>query len=447
MKKEYMTRAFQAVASTPWAISTEALDQIIEISNRANAQPEDMVNRLELLAAKTGEKMPETRYTTTRGSVAVLNVVGPIFRYANLMTEFSGAVSLDILTKEFAKAEADDGTRHIVMVYDTPGGQATGISEFAEMIKNSKKPVTAYVDGMAASAGYWLASAASKIYISKTAELGSVGAVLGIDTRESQGVVKIISSQSPLKQASPNTEAGREELQTRIDVLAQIFIDDVAGNRKVAVETVLQDFGRGGIRMGEEAVRLGMADEVSTFEAVVAGLTSGEPNNHRKGAVEMAETKTDPQKPEVTLESIKKDFPAVAEALMNEGAESERARIQAVRGQSLAGHEKLIEGLMFDGKTTGPEAAVKVLDAEKQNRSKGLNSLVDGAEKPLSSPSTDAEAFEDAELEGATVEETAKLRWDKSKELRAEHGGDFDAYLAYCQAMDKGLVRVRGGKK
>ena len=445
--KNDMTRAFQAVASTPWAISTEALDQIINISNRANDHPEELVNRLEMLAAKTGDKIAETHYATVRGSVAVLNVVGPIFRYANLMTDMSGALSLEILSKDFARAEADETIEQIVMVYDSPGGQVTGISEFADMIRGARKPVIAYVDGMAASAAYWLASAASKVYVSKTAELGSIGAVYGIDTREREGVVKIISSQSPLKQASPNTEAGREELQARVNTLAQIFIEGVAENRKVPVAKVLEDFGRGGIRIGEEAVKLGMADAVSTFEAVIAGITSGETINPKRGAVNMSETNTNPQKPEVTLESIKTDFPAVAAALMIEGAENERARIQAVRAQGLAGHEALIESLMFDGKTTGADAAMLVLAAEKQNRAKGLNSLVAGSDKPFQEPSTDAEAFAGAEEEGATVEETAKLKWDKSKELRAEYGGDFDSYLSLCIARDKGLVRVQGGKK
>lgn len=47
------------------------------------------------------------------------------------------------------------------------------------------------------------------------------------------------------------------------------------------------------------------------------------------------------------------------------GAKAERERIQAVRAQAMPGHEKLIDTLAFDGKTTGPEAAVAVLDAER----------------------------------------------------------------------------------
>ena len=51
-----------------------------------------------------------------------------------------------------------------------------------------------------------------------------------------------------------------------------------------------------------------------------------------------------------------------------EGADVERARVQAVKEQMIPGHEALIESLMFDGETTGEQAAVKVLAAEKTIR-------------------------------------------------------------------------------
>lgn len=87
----------------------------------------------------------------------------------------------------------------------------------------------------------------------------------------------------------------------------------------------------------------------------------------------------------ITVESMKKEHPDVANALIAEGrqaaateattaataagrvegANAERARIQAVLDQSMPGHEVLVKTLAFDGKTTGPEAAVQILKAEK----------------------------------------------------------------------------------
>ena len=71
----------------------------------------------------------------------------------------------------------------------------------------------------------------------------------------------------------------------------------------------------------------------------------------------------------LTRESFERDHAALYGQIRSEamaaGATQERARIQAVRAQVLPGHEALIEKLAFDGSTTGAEAAVAVLAAER----------------------------------------------------------------------------------
>lgn len=264
--------AIDLVAQQPWAIQAEALETIIRIANREGNSPE-------AVAAKLGCPLQNTQIATIRDSVAVVPVTGPIFRYANLFTEISGATSLEILARDFNAALADPAVKSVALVIDSPGGQVSGIAEMAHMIHTARKPVVAYVDGTAASAAYWLAAAAATIVASKTALLGSIGAVLGVSSRARDGIVEIVSSQSPRKRPDVQTSEGRAQLQAQIDALAQVFIEDVADYRGVSVETVLADFGQGDMRMGVEAVAAGMADRVSTLEQVIAGLsgTSGEP--------------------------------------------------------------------------------------------------------------------------------------------------------------------------
>ena len=72
-----------------------------------------------------------------------------------------------------------------------------------------------------------------------------------------------------------------------------------------------------------------------------------------------------------------------------EGAEAERARISAVREQNMPGHEALIEALAFDGKTTGPEAAVKVLAAERARISGAASSRASDAPAPVPTAGSD----------------------------------------------------------
>ena len=78
------------------------------------------------------------------------------------------------------------------------------------------------------------------------------------------------------------------------------------------------------------------------------------------------------------------------------GAEGELKRIQAVEAQLMPGHEKLVAELKFDGKTTGPEAAEKVLAAERKALGDRATALRADAPDPAKSstpdPTKEAEA-------------------------------------------------------
>ena len=258
-----MGKALDVIAAEPWLITPQGLEQIMAIAQR---QGED----LEALAARLGRPLDNAHAAEIRGDTAVIPVRGPIMRYSNLFTQVSGATSLELLAKDFAAALDNPQVARIVLDIDSPGGQANGISEFAGMVRNAAKPVTAYVGGVGASAAYWVAAAAHWIVASDTAALGSIG-VVGTFRPDNSGAIKVISSQSPLKQADPTTEAGMAEMQRVIDDLAAVFVTRVASLRGVPESKVLTDFGRGGLLIGEKAVAAGMADAVGTLEGVIAG--------------------------------------------------------------------------------------------------------------------------------------------------------------------------------
>ena len=202
---------------------------------------------------------------------------------ANLFTEISGATSVEILATDLRTAATDPAIDQIVLEIDSPGGEATGIAELAGQIReisDTTKPVIAYVDGMAASAAYWLAAAATEIVTSPTAMLGSIG-VVATYRREKSDDIKIISSLSPLKQASPETEAGRAEVQRLIDQLAEVFVADVSTYRDAPEERVRAEFGQGGLLIASDAVNVGMADTIGSFETLLQPAGAAGPKQPR----------------------------------------------------------------------------------------------------------------------------------------------------------------------
>jgi len=431
IKSNSRVSAIDLIAKQPWAIQSDMLETIVNIARGDNDSPE-------AVAAKLGRPLQNTRSVSMRGDVAVVPVTGPIFRYANLFTEISGGTSLSQLSKDFNAALEDPAVKSIVLNIDSPGGQAAGIAEFASMVRGSNKPVTAYVDGMGASAAYWIAAAAHDLVISKTGMVGSIGAIFGVSRNVESDVVEFVSTQSPMKRPDPESDAGSTELQQFIDAMAQVFIEDVASYRDVSVETVLADFGKGGVRLGEDAVKLNMADRVSTLENVIAGL-AGSTNGdfHKMGT----ENKAKPvaEKPVIDRTYLNENCGDIVAAIKTEGfdegktagATAESERIKAVEEQLIVGHEVLIAELKFDGKTSGPEAAVKVLAAEKQSRTDTMTSMKKDAPKPV----TASVEEDNVNLSTLPLEERCKTEWDKSAELQAEFGS-FKTYFAFKQVEE-----------
>lgn len=143
-----MKRAIEAILAANWAIQPEWLETIASIAERES----EYHGNIEALQAKLGRPLGNTMTATVRDGVAILPVEGPLFRRANLMTEYSGASSYDTLARDFAQAEADPNVQAHLLQIDSPGGEVNGASEFAAMVAAAKKPVWAYVGGTLASA-------------------------------------------------------------------------------------------------------------------------------------------------------------------------------------------------------------------------------------------------------------------------------------------------------
>ncbi|WP_321367946.1 S49 family peptidase [uncultured Desulfuromusa sp.] len=383
--------ALQAIMAERWAITEPGLRTILAIANREGD--------LDALKAKLGEELPGTRQVEMRGNVAVVPISGPIFRYANLFTEFSGATSLGLLTLDFQKALQEKSVKSILLWPDSPGGQVNGTNEYSDMVYQARKikPVYAYVGGTAASAAYWDISGCQEIIVDETACLGSIGVVATYQddskAKAAEGIetIEIVSSASPNKRPDLKTEEGRSLIKAEVDALADVFIAKVAKHRGVSDERVRSEFGQGGVFIGADAVDAGLADRIGSFEEVVetmqqkfGGKTTVGFSAH-KTIITGGNT--------MDLKEMKEKYPEQCAALVAEGHKTGHAeglaagitaeveRVKAVRAALIPGHEELIEALAADGKTTGAEAALAVNQAENQLRQTTHKKIVAEAPK------------------------------------------------------------------
>lgn len=266
-------KAFQTATSNAWAITPDALQMVLEVAARENPP-------VEAIEAKLGRKLDNTQAMTVRDGVATLPVSGPIFPKANLMTALSGATSVESMAQDFTSALENPRVKAIVLAVDSPGGAVSGVSEFADLVHAARgqKPIVAYAEHQMCSAAYWIASAADEIVANDTALLGSIGVLTAVpkSDKASAKEVTFVASQSPNKRADPETSTGANQIQTMVDDLASVFIGAVARNRAVDEQTVLSDFGQGGVMVGRHAVAAGLADRVGSYEALHAQLSQGE---------------------------------------------------------------------------------------------------------------------------------------------------------------------------
>ena len=152
----------------------------------------------------------------------------------------------------------------------------------------------------------------------------------------------------------------------------------------------------------------------------------------------------------MNLDELRLAHPDLCAALVEEGrvagfeagAVAENKRVKDVQAQSMPGHEALITALSFDGKTTGPEAAVQILNAERVLKEKAVADLAGAAPAAVAFAAAPA----DEVTENLPPEEQAIAEWDKSPTLRAEFGDNFKTYAAYREAESKGRVKVAGKK-
>jgi signal peptide peptidase SppA len=365
------------ILNAPWAITPHRLEQIHGIySAWARGESVDVA----AVEAKIGRPLVnDPQGYEVQDGAALIPMRGVMAPRMNLMTQVSGGTSTELFVRDVRAALEDPSVRSLVIMADTPGGAVAGTQRAAAAVMAARgiKPVATYVEGLMASAGVWVGTAADVVMMeSATSQAGSVGVVathvdvskqeeaLGVKTTEIvAGTYKRAASQY-----GPLTELGRQVLQNEVDYLYGLFVGDVAAQRGVSVEQVLESMADGRMFIGQQAVDAGLVDGIATLEETINILDDRAASFSRTVITVPAVASMDspPMTPTAEAAAWAADHPEAAAILRAEGAAAECERVTAVRTQTLPGHEALIEQLATDGRTTGPEAAVLVNAAERQ---------------------------------------------------------------------------------
>jgi protease-4 len=196
--------------------------------------------------------------------------------------------SADRINKALQRAFNDSGTQGVVLRINSPGGspvQSGAINDEMRRLraKYPETPLYVVVQDLCASGGYYVASAADKIYVDKASLVGSIGVIISsfgfTGAMEKLGIERRAytagNNKDMLDPFVPEDPAQRAHIQEMLDEIHKQFIATVRqGRGKRLKET--PDMFSGLIWTGEKSVELGLADGFGSLDYVAREVIKAE---------------------------------------------------------------------------------------------------------------------------------------------------------------------------
>jgi signal peptide peptidase SppA len=200
--------------------------------------------------------------------IAYIPIVGPISYKVSGIERVCGICDVGELKRNVKMATEDDMIDGIILDVSTPGGSTLHVAETAAVIAEcaKKKPILAFTDSMAASAGYYLIAGATEIYATPSSDVGSIGcymALLDYSKMYEQAGVKVdlfVGQNAKYKAMGfpglPLTQDQKDLLQSEVDAITTQFKAFVKQYRPQVAEEAMN----GQTIFGKEKVDMGLVD-------------------------------------------------------------------------------------------------------------------------------------------------------------------------------------------
>ena len=184
----------------------------------------------------------------------------------------------ETIVSQLVNFKKDDGIKAIILRINSPGGGVAPSQEIYREIRKTIKTKTVIVSmsSLAASGGYYIASAANKIVANPGTITGSIGVIMEFvqieDLLKKIGVsLEVVKSGEFKDIGSPHRKMSlreRELINNLISDIQKQFINAVARGRDLSVEKV-QEIADGRILSGARAKELGLIDLLGNFQDAV----------------------------------------------------------------------------------------------------------------------------------------------------------------------------------
>ena len=233
------------------------------------------------LAAPAGHTPVPRSPASTEPSIAVLPIHGTLVRRTVGLEAESGLLSYTAIAAQLDAALADSNVAGILLDVDSPGGESGGVFDLADRIRTAAavKPVWAVANDAAFSAAYALASAASRVFVSRTGGVGSIGVIaMHVDqsVKDAQDGLRYTAvfagdRKNDLNPHQPISDQAHAFLQGEVNRVYSLFTETVARHRGLSADAVRAT--EAGLFFGQDAIAAGLADALGGLDDALAQLT------------------------------------------------------------------------------------------------------------------------------------------------------------------------------
>ncbi len=216
--------------------------------------------------------VPDLSSSLGNPNVAVIPINGIIISGKAPVFE-DGYVGSDDIISLIDKADSDDSIKAIVFKINSPGGSPVASDNIGSRILRLNKTSVAVISEIGASGAYWIASSCDYIFSNRMSVVGSIGVIAsyldfsGFLRRYNVSYERLVAGKykdagSQFRKLTPEE---RELFQKRLDMIHEMFIEQVAINRNLSIDNV-SAIATGQIFLGEEAVSLGLVDFIGNID-------------------------------------------------------------------------------------------------------------------------------------------------------------------------------------
>jgi len=225
-------------------------------------------------------------------NVIGINLHGTIYTYlpdhADGDTSFDyDSVSSENIMKAIDDANNDPEIKAIIVEADSRGGSPVAGEEISRAVKNSEKPIVAFIRTAGDSSAYWSISSADKIWASENSEVGSIGVTMSYlnnaEKNKKDGLIYERLSSGKFKDSGssdiPLTQEEKDLFMRDINIMYNNFVRAISSNRNIPIGEV-KKFSDGSTVLGQKAKELGLIDEIGGINEVedyLEGITGEKP--------------------------------------------------------------------------------------------------------------------------------------------------------------------------